>query len=135
MTPLNPMLRLHIWLEMPEGMLLGLGRAELLLKIGETGSLNKAAQQMGMSYRAAWGRLKASEAMLGQPLVDKSEGRKGFVLTDLGRELAQHFKAWQAEVEAYALTCAQKRFPWNIQPFHETGADDAEGLDDLRLES
>ena len=52
-------------------------------------AVNKAAQVMGMSYRAAWGRLKASEAIVGEPLVEKTPGNKGFVLTALGKRLIQ----------------------------------------------
>ena len=127
MDPITPMLRLHTWLELPEGMLLGLGRAELLLRIDETGSLNRAAQSMGMSYRAAWGRLKTSEAMVGAPLVEKSAGRKGFRLTELGSRLAQDFKAWHAEVEAFALVRARERFPWSVEPFQPKRSTDADG--------
>jgi len=119
MDTVNPTLRLHLWLEAPGGMLLGLGRAELLLRIQETGSLNRAAKAMGMSYRAAWGRLKASEAMTGEPLVEKSIGQRGFVLTPLGEKLAQAFKRWHADVEAYALKRAGAVFPWPVKPFVE----------------
>ena len=127
MDRVNPTLRLHLWLETPEGMLLGLGRAELLLRIQESGSLNQAAKAMGMSYRAAWGRLKASEAMAGEPLVEKAPGRKGFVLSPLGEDLAQAFKVWHADVEAYALKRAEELFPWPVNPFVETSGNPAVG--------
>lgn len=127
MDKVNPTLRLHLWLETPGGMLLGLGRAELLLRIQETGSLNKAAQTMGMSYRAAWGRLKASEAMAGEALVEKSRAQRGFVLTELGERLAQAFKEWHADVEAYALRRAEEVFPWPVKPFEEPGGGHADG--------
>ncbi|MFZ5425812.1 MAG: winged helix-turn-helix domain-containing protein [Thermodesulfobacteriota bacterium] len=128
MDTVSPTLRLHLWLETPEGMLLGLGRAELLLRIQETGSLNQAAKAMSMSYRAAWGRLKASEAMAGEPLVEKSRGQRGFVLTPLGERLARSFKEWHADVEAYALKRAAAAFPWPVRPFEETGGrEDAHG--------
>jgi len=121
MDTVSPTLRLHLWLETPEGMLLGLGRAELLLRIQETGSLNQAAKAMSMSYRAAWGRLKASEAMAGEPLVEKTRGQRGFVLTPLGEQLARTFKEWHADVESYALKRASEAFPWPVRPFVETG--------------
>jgi len=119
MDKVNPTLRLHLWLETPAGMLLGLGRAELLLRIQEAGSLNRAAKAMGMSYRAAWGRLKASESLTGEPLVGKSPGQKGFVLTPLGEKLAHAFRQWHADVEAYALERAGALFPWPVKPFEE----------------
>ena len=119
MDLVNPTLRLHLWLETPSGMLLGLGRAELLLRIRETGSLNQAAKAMGMSYRAAWGRLKASEAIAGEALVEKARGSRGFVLTPLGERLALAFQEWHAEVEAFALKKAAEAFPWPVKPFDE----------------
>jgi len=121
MPTVRPTLRLHLWLETPGGMLLGLGRAELLLRIHETGSLNQAAKAMGMSYRAAWGRLKASEAIAGDSLVEKAKGHRGFVLTSLGESLALAFKQWHADVEAYALNRASERFPWPVKPYAEPG--------------
>jgi len=128
----NPTLRIHLWLETGEGMLMGLGRAELLLRIQEYGSLNRAAKAMGMSYRAAWGRLKASENQVGEPLVEQGQGRKGFTLTPLGIHLAQEFKAWHAEVEAFALDKASQRFPWTIAPFTSNTSDGTDGEDTLR---
>jgi molybdate transport system regulatory protein len=132
MAGVNPTLRMHLWLETKAGMLLGLGRAELLLRIQESGSLNQAAKAMGMSYRAAWGRLKASEAIAGEPLVEKARGHRGFVLSPLGERLATAFKEWHADVEAYALRRAGEAFPWPVKPFEETDVRDADGIHDLR---
>jgi len=120
----QPTMRLHVWLETSEGMLLGLGRAELLLRIRESGSLNQAAKAMGMSYRAAWGRLKASEAMAGEALVEKTRGQRGFVLTELGERLALEFKAWHADVENYALKRARATFPWPVKSFGDSEGED-----------
>ena len=119
MDTLNPTLRMHLWLETPSGMLMGLGRAELLLRIRETGSLNQAAKSMGMSYRAAWGRVKTSEAIAGEALVGKASGSRGFVLTALGERLALAFRDWHNEVEAFALKKAGQAFPWPVKPFEE----------------
>lgn len=127
MNEIVPTLRIHLWLETDQGMLLGLGRAELLLRIQECGSLNKAAKVMGMSYRAAWGRLKATETQIGEPLVTPGQGRKGFVLSPLGLRLAQDFKAWHAEVEGFALEKVVGRLPWAIRPFTSKSTDGADG--------
>jgi molybdate transport system regulatory protein len=118
---IEPTLRLRLWLETEEGMLLGLGRAMLLVKVAELGSLNKAAKAMGMSYRAAWGRLKATEERLGRSVVEGGGGRKGFVLNAYGQKLAESFKAWQDEVEAFALERAQERFPWAVHAHPDAG--------------
>ncbi|MFA6810600.1 MAG: LysR family transcriptional regulator [Desulfoplanes sp.] len=110
-------LRTHLWFETPSGMFFGMGRVLLILKVKELGSLNKAAKELGMSYRAAWGKIKASEEALGKPLLVKVEGRKGFVLSDMAETLVKEFCAWHQDVETYALKQAQKNFPWKIETF------------------
>lgn len=114
---LRPRLRLHLWLEVEGGMVLGLGRAMLLAKVHELGSLNKAAKAMGMSYRAAWGRLKKTEDLLGRPLVVSSGGRSGFSLTPLGLDLVEAFRRWHEDVEQYALATSREAFPFEVRPF------------------
>lgn len=47
-------IRFRLWLETPSGVAFGPGRAMLLSKIDQTGSLNQAASELGISYRAAW---------------------------------------------------------------------------------
>lgn len=123
MHDITPTQRLHLWLESGSDMFLGIGRVQLLERVEEFGSLNKAAQAMGMSYRAAWGRLKRSEAVLGAALVEKTGPKQGFRLTELGRDLVKRFHDWHADVERYALEQARRTFPWPVEPFD--GNDDA----------
>lgn len=114
-----PVLRVHLWLESGGGMLLGLGRVQLLELVDRLGSLNRAAKALGMSYRAAWGRIKRTEEALGEPLLGQVDGRKGYQLTPLAVELLRDFAAWHKEVEAFALKTARERLPWDVQPFSE----------------
>jgi molybdate transport system regulatory protein len=54
-----------------------------------------------MSYRSAWGRLKATEERLGQPLLEKVPGagrRGGSRLTKTGKELAEKYRQLINEV-------------------------------------
>ncbi len=111
--------RMHMWLETEDGMLLGLGRIQLLELVEELGSLNKAAAAMGMSYRAAWGRMKQTETVIGEPLVVRSGPKKGFALTPLGQEIVRLFRAWHKDVEAYALERARAIFPWPTEAYVE----------------
>jgi molybdate transport system regulatory protein len=117
MHDIKPTQRLHLWLESGQDMFLGLGRVQLLERVEEFGSLNKAAQAMGMSYRAAWGRLKRSESVLGAALVEKTGPKQGFRLTELGRDLVRRFRDWHAEVERFALDRARQTFPWPVEAF------------------
>ena len=61
-----------------------------------------------MSYRAAWGKLKASEEALGIALVEKVGGNKsGCRLTPEGSALAAAFRTWFAAADS-ALYTAKK---------------------------
>ena len=83
-------------LDSPDGRpILGEGRAELLELVEETGSLSRAAQEMGMSYRYAWGMVRKVSEAAGGPVVESTRGgsRGGrTVLTPLGRELLDTFR-------------------------------------------
>ena len=103
-------LRTRMWLDVNGEQAIGLGRAILLTEIERQGSLNKAAKALSMSYRAAWGRLKKTEEVIGKPLVIEQEKGRGFALTPEARELVATFREWYADVEAYALRSAKERF-------------------------
>lgn len=114
----QPILRLHVWLELANGHFFGLGRAQLLQRIQQHGSLSKAAEEMRMSYRAAWGKIKSTEEIMGVRLVEKVGGNKsGFRLTEEGRRIMEQFLDWYADVEKKALKSAQKRLPWELRRF------------------
>jgi molybdate transport system regulatory protein len=95
-------IRYKIWLELGGRMLFGKGRAELLRALEEEGSLVKAAKRLNMSYRAAWGKLRASEEHPGVKLVEPSPaGRHGMALTPQGRLLLEEYERLLAEAEAF----------------------------------
>ena len=110
MKNLKGRIRLHLWIESEKGMMLGLGRAQLIENIEKYGSLQNAAKKMGISYRAAWGSIKKTEEVLGYKLLERNAG--GYHLTELGKELDRKFKTWFDGVENYALQEAKKIFPW-----------------------
>ncbi len=67
-----------IWLEDDRGNpLVGEGLEQLLEAVAETGSINKAAEQLQMSYRTAWARIRKAEKRLGCLLVSKQVGGAG----------------------------------------------------------
>lgn len=112
--------RLHLWLETEGGVSFGLGRLLLLEEIQTQGSLKAAAEKLGMSYRAAWGKIKASEELLGQPLIEKKAGnRSGYDLTTFGQELLSGFKAWFDSVERIAVEEAARHLPMGTRLFGE----------------
>jgi molybdate transport system regulatory protein len=114
----QPTLRLHVWLELENGHFFGLGRAQLLQRIQRHGSLSKAAEEMRMSYRAAWGKIKSTEEIMGVRLVEKVGGNKsGFRLTEHGEKIMKDFLAWYADLEKKALKSAEKKLPWELRRF------------------
>jgi len=59
------------------GVALGPGKAELLAWIGQTGSINQAAKQMGMSYMRAWSLVQTMNRCFKGPLVLAGRGGPG----------------------------------------------------------
>lgn len=66
---------------------IALGRTHALLDaVDAAGSVSRAAERLGLSYRTAWGRLSELEAAFGHPLVVKTKGH-GSALTERGAAL------------------------------------------------
>ena len=115
-----PTVRLHIWLETGSGTFFGAGRAQLLARVDRLGSLKKAAASMGMSYRAAWGKIHQSEKELGVKLLSSAGNRRdGLRLTRFARVLVERFETWFAIVEQEAVHQAGEIFPFQVRCFHE----------------
>lgn len=88
-----------IWLEADGLVLFGNGRAALFEAIEETGSIRQAATKLGMSYRAAWGKIKATEERIGFQLVERHAGghRSGAELTPYAKNLLSCYKNFKNE--------------------------------------
>lgn len=88
-----------IWIELKDEVVFGLGRIRLFEAIERTGSISKAAAELGMSYRAAWGKVTATEERLQLQLVEREqENRKmGTRLTPVGKELLARYKIFQQD--------------------------------------
>lgn len=67
------------------------GRMHLLEAIVATGSINRAAKSMGMSYKSAWSKIRSTEAHLQSKIVHSDKAR-GTRLTAAGQELLQKYK-------------------------------------------
>ena len=100
-----------IWLERDGEVLFGKGRLELLRGIREYGSLAETARHLGMSYRAAWGRLKSSENRLGHKLAQKvpAEGRgQKLILTPLAESLIKDFLELEQQIATFIAEHQEK---------------------------
>ncbi|MBN1497983.1 MAG: LysR family transcriptional regulator [Spirochaetes bacterium] len=115
MKNIKAVIRIHAWIESERGMILGPGRAMLIENIEKYGSLQNAAKKMGISYRAAWGRIKKTEEVLGYKLLEKNPG--GYQLSPLGKELHDKYVAWYKKIENYALKESKTVFPWVSTPY------------------
>lgn len=96
-----------VWLERSGRVVFGQGREALLRAIDECRSLNAAAKKLNMSYRAAWGRLKASEERLGIKLVEHASGQ-ALTLTDEARCLLSEFEILENKVNALITEAGSK---------------------------
>lgn len=79
----------RFWYEKNAKSYIGSGRAELLERIANSGSISKAAKEMRMSYKAAWDSVDIMNKLSPTPLVESSIGGKvggGTRLTPLGFE-------------------------------------------------
>jgi molybdate transport system regulatory protein len=88
-----------IWIEKNGKVVFGKGRDDILKAIDEQRSLNAAAKKLEMSYRAAWGRLKASEERMGMKLVDIGLHDKSMQLTPQARAIIERFEKLENDVE------------------------------------
>jgi len=92
----------RLWLEKDAHGFLGQGRAELLERIDELGSMAKAAKAMGMGYKRAWDMVEAMNNLAEAPLVERTAGGRGgggTRLTEHGRAMIAEFRTAEA---AYA---------------------------------
>jgi molybdate transport system regulatory protein len=76
-TGSTPTVRGRIWIDGPEGTFFGHGRAVLLERIIEHGSITKAAKSMDMAYRHAWDLVDSMNRQAKEPFVEVSTGGKG----------------------------------------------------------
>lgn len=99
-------IRSKIWIEDEAGkVVFGSGRLRILTAVEEHGSILAAAKALGMSYRAVWGKIKATEDRLGQQLMTRKVGGAsggGSELTPLGRILVERFCRLQRMSESAA---------------------------------
>lgn len=84
-----------IWIETEDGIIISEGRIQLLKLIESTGSLNKAAKEMNISYQKAWKLVDASNKAAKEPLIATQIGGNkggGTVLTPYGKLLIDSFE-------------------------------------------
>ncbi len=92
----------RVWLHRDGRAVMGVGTRELLCRVDSTGSLHRAASDMGMAYSKAWLSIRRAEVNLGVPLLVRHTGGKGgggSTLSGEGRWLVDAFGAFVEEAD------------------------------------
>lgn len=98
------MTRFHLRILFDDAMF-GPGKAELLERIRQTGSIAAAGRQMDMSYKRAWMLVEAMNAAFREPLVTSTRGGPGgggAQLTEAGAAVLRLYHAIVATAAAAA---------------------------------
>ncbi|MEX0781021.1 MAG: LysR family transcriptional regulator [Dehalococcoidia bacterium] len=99
MDDLTP--RVKLWLEHDGKLAMSDYRLRILEIVAETASLAKAASEMKLSYRRAWGKVKEMEENLGFALVHSEVGGAGgghTTLTPEGERLVSAYRRFRERV-------------------------------------
>ncbi|PZX17801.1 molybdate transport system regulatory protein [Palleronia aestuarii] len=86
---------LRIRIVFGDAAMLGPGKADLLEKIRETGSISAAGKAMGMSYKRAWMLVGEMNGAFRDPLIRSERGGVkggGARLTDAGEAVLVHYR-------------------------------------------
>jgi len=106
-----PLLRGRVWIDGPEGTFFGHGRAVLLERIIEHGSITKAAKSMDMAYRHAWDLVDSMNRQSKEPFVEVATGGKGgggARVTKAGERAIKNFQRFHKNLLAF-LNREQKK--------------------------
>ncbi|HWA38734.1 MAG TPA: LysR family transcriptional regulator [Burkholderiales bacterium] len=96
----------------PGGPAMGPGKAELIERIAQTGSISGAARGMGMSYRRAWQLVEGLNRTFRAPVVETAVGGArggGAVITAFGRKLVADYRRMESKAAA-AIASDLKRY-------------------------
>ncbi|MFV0358647.1 winged helix-turn-helix domain-containing protein [Tropicimonas sp.] len=94
-SSLNDTTRLRIRVVFDDDAMLGPGKADLLERIRETGSIAAAGRTMSMSYKRAWSLVEEMNAVFRDPLVVSTRGGRkggGARLTESGEAILTHYR-------------------------------------------
>jgi molybdate transport system regulatory protein len=87
------------WIEKNGKVVFGKGRNDILKALNEQRSLTAAAKKLGMSFRGAWGRIKASEEHIGMKLVEIDVNQKSSQLTPKAHAIIARFEKLEKDME------------------------------------
>jgi len=94
----------RVWLEKDGELYMGWGRAMLLERIEQLGSIAAAARSMKLGYRNAWLWIESANRLAPTPLIEKTAGGAGgghARLTEEGRKAINEYKELRARFEEF----------------------------------
>ena len=106
-----------------EQIALGPGKVDLLEEIDRSGSISKAARELGLSYRRAWTLVDTMNKSFKSPLVEGSAGGKkggGAHLTHLGKKIAKTYRGMESKAEA-AMKSDWEMIRSSLKPINRHG--------------
>ena len=106
-------IKIKMWLTDDDGQgLFGDGRYRLLQEVGRQHCLQKAADELGISYRKAWGDIRTVEDRLGFALIDRQRGGIGggaSILTKRAEKILEAFAQAKNKIEVVAQRQFQQK--------------------------
>jgi molybdate transport system regulatory protein len=111
----TPDVTLRLRLLFGDRLVFGPGKAELLGRIRDTGSIAAAGRAMGMSYKRAWSLVEEMNAAFARPLVSRARGGAGgggAALTEDGQAVLDAYQTLVARTltdNAWAIDSIAKR--------------------------
>ncbi|MBP8625249.1 MAG: LysR family transcriptional regulator [Syntrophorhabdaceae bacterium] len=101
-----------VWID-NEGKAFGEGPYRLLRLVEKTGSLHKAALEMGMSYRKAFSVIQRAEERLGIVFLKRKIGGEsggGSTVTEKGRTFMEMYEAFVKDLDIAINSLYDKHF-------------------------
>ena len=108
-------IRVKVWFEKNGKLVFGKGRYDILNEIDKTHSINKAAENMDLSFRHVWSHIDTIEKNLGVALVHRERGGKGggsSSLTPQAKELMKEYHRLEKEIKEFAESRFKELFKW-----------------------
>ena len=106
-------IKAKFWIENRGEVVLGGGKAGLLLAVDRLGSIQRAADEFGMSYRHAWVAIRKIEHRAGFKILNRKLGGKdaGARLTPKGKEFVEKLDSLLKDLQ----TIAEKKYKQKFQ--------------------
>jgi len=121
-------IKAKFWIENMGEAVLGGGKTNLLLAVDRLGSIQRAADELGMSYRHAWGAIRKVEQRAGFKILDTKLGRKdgGAKLTPKGREFIGKVDSLLKDLQAIVEERFHQKFRGFLPQGDEISQDEGE---------